>query len=152
MSRLTLRDRLFQKIFRLTRSMTLGVRGLVINENNQVLLLRHTYTPGWYFPGGGVEKGETCELSLSRELIEEAGIQIEERAQLFGVYSNHSVFPNDHVMLYIIRTWSRTDATSTGEIAELDFFDLESLPADITPGTRRRLDEVFANEPIALHW
>ncbi|MEM9842987.1 MAG: NUDIX domain-containing protein, partial [Pseudomonadota bacterium] len=37
--------------------MTLGVRAIVENAEGQVLLVRHTYTPGLYLPGGGVERG-----------------------------------------------------------------------------------------------
>ena len=33
------------------RPTTLGVRGVVSNADGKVLLLRHTYTPGWHFPG-----------------------------------------------------------------------------------------------------
>src|SRR6187200_446523 len=45
--------------FRLTRGMSLGVRALVRDENGRILLIRHSYAPGWLLPGGGVERGET---------------------------------------------------------------------------------------------
>ena len=60
---------------RLTRGKTLGVRAVATDAGGRVLLVRHTYTPGWHFPGGGVEKGETAVLSMQRELKEEAGIE-----------------------------------------------------------------------------
>ena len=45
------------------RPMTLGVRGLIIDKNDRVLLVKHTYVSGFYLPGGGVEAGEAGERS-----------------------------------------------------------------------------------------
>lgn len=42
----------------IVRPKTLGVRIMLI-QNGQVLLLRQTYMPGWFMPGGGVKRGET---------------------------------------------------------------------------------------------
>jgi hypothetical protein len=49
-------------------AVTLGVRAAVIDERERVLLLRHTYTTGWFLPGAGIERGETAEEVLRREL------------------------------------------------------------------------------------
>ena len=65
-----IRTRIFQSWFRLSRPMTLGVRAVMENAAGEVFMIRHTYTPGWYLPGGGVEKGETSIESLERELLE----------------------------------------------------------------------------------
>jgi ADP-ribose pyrophosphatase YjhB (NUDIX family) len=57
--------------------MTLGVRGVVLDDRNQIFLIRHTYVPGWHLPGGGVETGETALDALGRELREEACIAVD---------------------------------------------------------------------------
>ena len=54
--------------FLMCRGLILGVRAIVRSDDGKFLLVRHTYTPGWHFPGGGVEKGQTIEKALSNEL------------------------------------------------------------------------------------
>lgn len=149
----TFRDRVFQGWFRLRRSATLGVRGVVVDAQGRVLLLRHTYTPGWHFPGGGVEKLETGALSMQRELQEEAGIIADAAAiALLSIHANHAFFPNDHVLLYRVTAWTQGEATQKGEIAEVRFVDPLAPPEGTSPGTRRRLAELFAGAARSELW
>lgn len=57
--------------FRMRRSLTVGVREVVINDNGEVLLVRHRYTSGWHFPVSGVEINETTEEASANELQQE---------------------------------------------------------------------------------
>jgi 8-oxo-dGTP pyrophosphatase MutT (NUDIX family) len=96
--------------------MTLGVRGAVVDGEGRVLLLRHTYTPGWHMPGGGVERGETALLALQRELVEEAGVEAKaEDIRLVSVHANSGFFPNDHVLLFRIDRWRQVRRRSGGK-------------------------------------
>ena len=61
----------------LRRPLTLGVKAVVTDVDQRILLVRHGYLPGWHFPGGGVDAGETCVEALARELEEEAMIAID---------------------------------------------------------------------------
>ncbi|MEM5515974.1 NUDIX domain-containing protein [Henriciella sp. AS95] len=149
-----LRTRIFQSWFRFSRPKTLGVRAMLEDSEGRVLLVRHTYTSGLFLPGGGVEKGERVEVSLHRELVEEAGATLTGKPHLVGIYSNHNVFPNDHVVLYRIGAdlWSVTEPTSRGEISERLWVDPLRPPDDATPGTKRRLAEVYGDGPSDGHW
>ena len=140
-----------QPFWRLTRGQTLGVRGVVRNERGHVLLVRHSYAPGWLFPGGGVERSETLEQALAREMSEEVGVTVEGKALLFGIYANFERFAGDHVALFLIDAWRREPVRSL-EIAEDEFFPPDDLPEGVTGATRRRLAEILGAVEIAPMW
>jgi ADP-ribose pyrophosphatase YjhB (NUDIX family) len=135
------------------RPMTLGVRGLVIDAENRVLLVRHTYVPGFYLPGGGVERGETLVEALARELEEEGNVVLEGAPTLHGVYLNRRASARDHVALYVVRAFRQSGPRPPDrEIAEAGFFALDALPQDTTQATRARIAEVFGGEAASPYW
>jgi ADP-ribose pyrophosphatase YjhB (NUDIX family) len=144
--------RFFQTLSRVRRAATLGVRIVVEDEAGRVLLLRHTYTPGWHFPGGGVEFNQPALDAVAMELEEEVGLFLTGQPALFGLYANAANFPGDHIAVYRVSDWRQGEATSRGEIAEWHFFDRSALPDGTTPGTLRRLAEVYAGAPISKVW
>jgi ADP-ribose pyrophosphatase YjhB (NUDIX family) len=137
---------------RISRGMTLGVRGVAIDSVGRVLLVKHTYLHGWWLPGGGVERGQTCEDALICELREEAGVIVEGRATLISVHANERFFRGDHVLVYRIDCFSMTDRTSHGEIAEIGWFDPANLPEDTHRATRDRLAELFGGVAVNPVW
>jgi len=134
--------------------MTLGARVVVENERGQILLVRHTYTKGLYFPGGGVETGETVLESMQRELEEEGGVRLTGRATQIGIFSNHRIMRNDHVVLYRVDTasWAKCGDPVGREISEIVWCDPLSPPMDATPATQRRLQELYAGATPSQHW
>jgi ADP-ribose pyrophosphatase YjhB (NUDIX family) len=135
------------------RGLTLGAQGAVIDQDNRILLVRHGYRPGWFFPGGGVEWNETIEAALARELEEEVGVNLTEAAELHGVFANFASFPGDHIAVFVVRHWRRREEYyRKGEIAEACLFARQDLPEHTDPGTRVRLAEIFDNAPRSPAW
>jgi ADP-ribose pyrophosphatase YjhB (NUDIX family) len=133
--------------------MTLGVRGVVLDDRNQVFLIRHTYVPGWHLPGGGVETGETALDALGRELREEACIAVDETPQLFGIFFNRKMSRRDHVLVYVVRRFTVLEVKQPDrEIAEASFFPLDRLPEGTTVATRNRLAEILEGQPASANW
>jgi len=135
-----------------SRGVTLGARGVVTDAEGRVLLVEHTYLPGWYLPGGGVERREVAEQALARELVEEAGVAVVGRPRLVSIHSNERSHAGDHVLIYRVDEWTPCAATSRGEIHAVAWFAPDALPADATPSTRRRIAEVLQGAPADPHW
>lgn len=149
----------YKTLTRITRTLqwllnasTVGVRTLVINEQGQVLLVKHTYMPEWHFPGGGVFKGEPARLAAIRELCEETGVVAIGSVELFGVYFHKVMMVNDYIALYVVKHFRQSTVPIGGEIAAVRWFSLSELPEDLSEGTRRRIAEYFHNEPVQDHW
>lgn len=145
--------RLLHLYWRVARGMTLGVRGLVINEAKEVFLVKHSYVAGWHLPGGGVEPGETFLQSLARELAEEGNIAPTAAPVLYGLYFNDRASRRDHVALYVVRAFRQDTApVPNHEIVAHGFFPADALPEGTTPGTLRRIAEVLHGAPAGERW
>ena len=132
----------YRKWLSLTGAVTLGTRALLF-RGDTVLLVRLTYHPGWYLPGGGVSKGETFEASMIRELSEECGVKAIEW-KLQGIYLNGGEGRIDHVASYIVSKFEgEPHAADTREIAEAGFFPVSALPKGTRRGHRRRIEEAL---------
>jgi len=156
-SRRPLRERLITRLahaaFLLLRPMTLGARAAVIDGDERVLLIKHTYVQGWHLPGGGVAVGETCEEAARREVAEEANVALEAPLALHGLFLNARVSRRDHVAVYVARRFRVLgERAPDHEIAAARFFPRDALPPDVGRGTRERLDEIFGLAPPAAIW
>ena len=139
--------------WRMRRGVTLGVRGCVIGPDGRILLVKHSYMPGWQFPGGGVEWGETAEVAVIREVLEETGVEVTGPMQLHGIFSNHANFGGDHILVFVIRHWLRPLVPKpNAEIIATGFHTPGNLSAEVTSGTRRRVAEIFQGAAIEPEW
>ena len=122
----------------LLQPLTVGVK-VILARDDQVLLVRHTYQPGWFLPGGGVKRGEALEAAARREAWEELGATLDE-VTLFSVYSHVRTYKNEHIAVFVSDTFSLIEKQDY-EIAELAFFPLTDLPPNIDQGSYQRIQE-----------
>ena len=144
---------IFHLYWRIARGMTLGVRGVELDGEDRVFLVKHSYVAGWHLPGGGVEAGETFLEALRRELIEEGRIELTDEPVLHGLFFNGHVSRRDHVAVYVIRQFRQDRLPKPNrEIIDCGFYDVAALPAETTQGTRLRIAEVLDGKARIATW
>lgn len=138
------------QVFRVLGAKTVGARALVVQQG-QVLLVKHTYQKGWYTIGGMVEKNETPLQAIIRELWEEVGIIPLEAPDLFGIYHSRFEKRDDYIAFYLVKKFEMQDVYSP-EISQKQWFPLDNLPPEITPATRRRIEEFLGLREKSEKW
>ncbi|MDB5445219.1 MAG: hypothetical protein JWQ97_536 [Phenylobacterium sp.] len=123
------------------RGISLGVRATVFDEAGRLLLVRHSYLPGWHLPGGGVEFGETAAEAVRRELVEEGGVRLLEPPVLRGLFRNPEWTAGDHVAFFDTGGWTAAPSRPGFEIEAAEFFPPGALPPGAHASVLRRLAE-----------
>ncbi len=132
--------------------LTIGVRALIVDDENRICLVRQSYREGWYLPGGGVKTGESLVGAIQRELLEETGIELPQTPQLVhGVFSSFNEHKSDHVVVFVVTDWS-VGASVSPEIAEVGFFAADEVPQGTSAATTRRIKEHMTGVPPGHRW
>lgn len=141
---------------------SIGVCALVLRGDGmqhgarEVLLVRHSYRPGWCLPGGGLKRGETPLAGLARELQEEVGLTLTGQPRLLQIYRQDWYGMVDYPILFEVdgdRGVSGAARIMGGlEILELGWFAIDALPADTHPAVIRRLAEWRGEQAPGAHW
>ena len=137
-------------IFFLLRKRTIGAR-IILIKDNKILLVKHTYYPGWFTVGGAVDPGESPLQAVHRELQEEVGVTLKSPPKLFSVYYSHFEKHDDYIVLYVGTEFEQQEV-HCDEILDKQWFDLTALPEDVSAGTQRRVNEYLGKTPISDLW
>ena len=126
-------------------SMTWGRGGLhdvrlMIVDERRVLLVTHWYAPwAWTLPGGSVEKNETGEVAAIRDAWEETGFTVNSIAGEIGTYTR-VMGKRDKLTVYYTGDFHGSLAMKPNlEIMARSWFDMDSLPKELSPANRRRI-------------
>jgi len=102
-----------------------GVTGLGIDDQGQVLLARHRFgAPEWRFLGGFLHPRERVEDALAREILEETGLVVE-IGPILEVVTGYRWERVELVFAYRVRSGT---VALTSEVAELRGFPASELP------------------------
>jgi 8-oxo-dGTP pyrophosphatase MutT (NUDIX family) len=128
-----------------------GVTAIVDDEAGRVLLVRHSYQPGWHLPGGGVEPAEPPAEAVLRELKEEVGLLESAVPELIGIYTRRIGWVTNVIALYRVKD-ARIAFEPNAEIREILWADPHALPDGTVRGARRRLAEFTGKTAPQPYW
>lgn len=115
----------------LNRKKATSVIGAIFSEDNsQVLLTLRKDVPVWVLPGGGIDKGETEDCAIIREILEETGftVKIEKKIGLY-LPINKLTKPTILYRLQILKG----EIKNSFETKQVQFFSVNQLPKLIPP-------------------
>lgn len=118
----------------------IGVNGVILDDKENVLLLRHTYWPegSWGLPSGYAEHGEKLEETLAREVKEETGYEIEVK-KLLQLTSGYQLRLEVSYLGKLVSGKLRIDPK---EILEAKFFPLDNTPESLLDSHKILIDGI----------
>lgn len=132
-----------------------SVTGIIFDDSDRILLVRHSEDDVWSAPGGAIDPNETPADAVVREVWEETGLYIAP-VRILGVYGGPSclvIYPNGDRTTYVMTAFEcevrggilrGTSDETTGAAfvghAELSLYRTSSWVQHVLPGLydRRR--------------
>ncbi len=123
----------------------------VVEQDDHIVLVRHSYRGGWMLPGGAVDRNEVPGHAILRELREEIGLTASAPPALLGAYIRPGLWASNLVLLYHVRQ-AEFAFKPSWEICEHCVVSPLNPPQGTTPAVRRRLQELYGGEPPVPRW
>lgn len=103
-----------------------SVAGVIFSKDrSSVLLILRRDVPVWVLPGGGIEKNESAERAMIREILEETGFEVKIN-RLVGVYTPINRLARlTHLYECSIELGT---ASTSNETKDVRFFSIQKLP------------------------
>lgn len=118
---------------------SVSVAGIVIDDDDRVLVIRRNDNGHWEAPGGVLELGESFEDGVRREVFEETGLEVSVEC-LSGVYKNltHGIV----ALVYRCRS-EGGHSHPTAEAREVRWMTRDQVEAAMTPAFAIRVLDAF---------
>ena len=121
---------------------TIGVFGIITDNEERVLLCHRRDHDLWNLPGGGVEAGESPWDALVREIKEETGLEAKP-AHLTGVYSKPD---KNEIVLSFACQITGGEITLNDEADKIEYFEVGQIPKNTSPKQVERIKEYFSDK------
>ena len=126
-----------------------GAGVILFNDKKEILLGRRADNGFWAYPAGSMELGESFEECARREVQEETGLLCGdlELLMLRSGKDTYYEYPNQDKVyfagaVYLCYEYSGEMKVQEEEVIEQDFFPLDDLPDNLSPGTAEVIDAV----------
>ncbi len=107
-----------------------GTSIIPILPDGRIVLIRRCDDGLWALPGGMVDWGEDIPTTVSRELVEETGLELTKIRRLVGVYSSPDRDPRIHSICVVVEA----EVQGTMEIQDkLEVMEIRAFPVDALP-------------------
>ena len=118
---------------------SVSVAGIVVRDDDHVLVIRRDDNGQWEAPGGVLELDESFEDGVRREVLEETGLTVKVQ-RLTGVYKNltHGIV----ALVYRCRP-ADGDTHPTAEAREVRWMTREEVQSAMNPAFAVRILDAF---------
>jgi len=115
--------------------------GIILNDQNEILLLTIPKRDIWSYPKGHMEDGETDVVAAKREILEETGWQVEVVRQLSDItYINQKTEEPIRIHMFLMRPIIKINEGEEGIIK--NWFSLEDAKDKLSPNLTFLLGEI----------
>lgn len=129
------------------RTPKVDVRGVVFNQNGEILLVKERVDGKWSLPGGWCDIGYSARETVEKEVWEEAGINVKAEkllAVLDKKFHEHPESINYIYKLFILCRYESGDIIKGMETLDVAYFKEDNLPPLSTPrNTEKQLKIMF---------
>lgn len=109
---------------------------VILNDQNQLLLVRKQNTQAFMQVGGKLELNEAPEIAIQREILEEIACESEIK-QFIGRFETAAANEPDHLLVsYVYEVKLKQTPRIAAEIAEMKWIDLEDQTTVLAPLTK----------------
>jgi len=127
------------------------VGALIHDGQGKVLMIRtHKWSDLWGIPGGKIERGETCEDALIREIREETALDISGIQFVMvqeSIFSPTFIRPEHFILLNYLAEASSYDVTLNDEAEEFRWVTIEeAFTLELNTATIQLLNRVIENK------
>lgn len=131
--------------------MTSVAVNIAVMQEGKILLAQREDFETWVLPSGRVEEGESLAQAAIREAKEETGIDVE-LTRLVGVYSRSGNMEASYTTLFAARPSGGEPRLQKGETIAVEWFSFEQLPAPLSVGQSRRIQDAIGGAAGLVVW
>lgn len=107
--------------------------GVLVNDQDEILLQKRSDFKSWGLPGGALEFGESAKQACVREFLEETGLKVKVKS-LLGISTDFiQYYPNGDVaqavvIVFLVEQVDKATDRFDAETVDLKYFSKDNLP------------------------